>query len=432
MKEDAFRNIVAEWLEEGRLPDLVERDREQVDFTKLPDILAIVGPRRAGKTFYMYQLIQQLVRSGTAREDILFVDFEDYRLTDFTPSDIDRLLTVFHQLAGRYPSFLFFDEVQHLPRWSRVLRTLHNQGRYRIVVSGSNSELLPQEIASELRGRYLSCLMLPLSFPELLRFQGVVFNKKTLHTPARGRIIKAFDDYLREGGFPEVVRRETKPEKRELLQSYYRVLFYRDIIERYQVKSKTVLETMMAYCLDVFSELFSVSRFTERLHGHGISVSKRTVSNYLQYLRDAFFLILIEKFSFSPRKRLMNPKKAYLLDLGFASLGAPFSENRGKMLKNIVAVELFRRRKETFYFKQRHECDFIIKSGTKPVEAIQVCWEIGDSSRKRELQGLAEALRTLKLPRAFVLTYNQEMQLEVEGRTVAVTPVWKWLLSEKE
>ena len=144
MKEDAFRNIVAEWLEEGRLPDLVERDREQVDFTNLTDILAIVGPRRADKTFYMYQLIQQLVRSGTAREDILFVDFEDYRLTDFTPSDIDRLLTVFHQLAGRYPSFLFFDEVQHLPRWSRVLRTLHNQGRYRIVVSGSNSELLPQ------------------------------------------------------------------------------------------------------------------------------------------------------------------------------------------------------------------------------------------------------------------------------------------------
>lgn len=428
MRDDILKNIIAEWLEERRLPDLTDRDTPPVQVPRLKEVLAVVGPRRAGKTFFLYQLIRRLEASGATREDILFIDFEDYRLADFTTYDIDRLLAAFHQVAGRPPSYLFFDEVQHLPRWSRVLRTLHNQGRYRIVVSGSNSDLLPRQVAAELRGRYRSILMLPFSFPEFLRIRKLTPTDRTLRTPARGKVIGLFDEFLRHGGFPEVIQRETKKEKRELLQNYYHAMFYRDIIERYRIRSPGILESMMAYCLDTQSELFSISRFTGHLHRNSLPASKKTVSNYLQYLRDAFFLILHEKFSFSPRKRIMNPKKVYLLDQGFAALGVPFSENRGKVLENVVAVELHRRGIEAFYFLKRRECDFILKRGTRPAEAIQVCWELKDSNRDRELQGLREAAESLNLKKAAILTYNQEDRAAAGKLPVSITPVWKWLL----
>ena len=154
MRKEALLTIVAEWLEEGAIPPLVLRDQYAIEPEKLNRILAVVGPRRAGKTYFMYQLIQFLQQGGRySKEDILFIDFEDYRLGGFAGSDMDELFAAFHKLAGRYPRFLFFDEVQNLPDWNRVLRTLHNRRRVKIIVAGSHYRLLGREIATELRGR---------------------------------------------------------------------------------------------------------------------------------------------------------------------------------------------------------------------------------------------------------------------------------------
>lgn len=428
MKFDTVKSIIAEWLEERTLPDLIERDVVPIDFSKLTDIIAIVGPRRAGKTYYMYQLIQHLLNSGAVKEEILFIDFEDYRLINTSASDIDQLFTAFRQLTGRQPTYLFFDEIQQFPQWNRVLRTLHNQGRYKIIISGSNSKLLSREIATELRGRYRDRIMLPLSFSEFLRFKSFEYNERMIFTSARGEFLELFDGYLRGGGFPEVIQRDTNREKRELLQSYYRTLFYHDIIERYNIKSRSILEILMSYCIEAYAELFSISGFAKYLHDYDLAVSKKTISNYLNYLRDAFFIILNDKFSFSPRKRLMNPKKVYLFDNGFAFLGTAFSENRGKLLENSVAIELLRRQQEIFYFKDHNECDFIVKQGLKPTEAIQVTWELTATSRHRELKGLIEAMRSLNLTQGKILTYSQEEQIALEGHSIQVVPVWKWLL----
>ena len=376
----------------------------------------------------MYQLIQDLLAQGNwSREDILFVDFEDYRLTDFTAADTDALLTAFQQVAGKAPTFLFFDEIQQLPGWSRVLRTLHNQNRYRIVVTGSNAGLLEREIATELRGRCRNILMMPFSFPEFLRFHGIPDDERTLLTPARGRVLKAFEHYLKEGGFPEVVKKETVPEKRELLQTYYRTIFFRDILERYNVKAKTLLEAVMRYSLNTFSDLFSISMFAKELKRQQLPGSKQTISNYLGYLQEVFFLTAHEKFSYSPRQRIMNPKKIYLLDTGFSLLSTNFSENRGKLLENAVAVEMFRRRAECFYYKGRRECDFIIKEGTKPKAAIQVCWELTPKNETRELRGLREAMNAFAIEEGFILTNDEERELTFESAKIQVMPVWKWL-----
>jgi len=429
MDVSSFKNIIAEWLSEWEPPPLTNRTLTPVHLKKLSDILAVVGPRRSGKTYFMCQLIMELFDNGVAREEILFLDFEDFRLNDMKPSDIENLFTAFYQLTDRNPSFLFFDEVHNMPQWSKVIRTLHNQGRYKIIVSGSNSKLLAKEISTELRGRYRDIMMLPFSFQEILRFKNISWDRKTFHIPSKGGLIRVFDDYLKEGGFPEVIKRDNNTEKRHLLQSYYQTLFYRDILERHNIRAKVVMESLMQYCLDTFGTLFSISSFTNLLKSNDMPISKKTVSNYLQYLRDAFFIIANEKFDFSPRKRLMNPKKIYLLDVGFANLATSFSENRCKFLENIVAIELFRRQEEMFYYKNRYECDFVVKQGLKPNLAIQVCLEMDINNRNRELKGLYEAMKKLKLKHGLILTYQQEGEEKINDLSVKILPVWKWLLN---
>ncbi|OGH58314.1 MAG: hypothetical protein A3G34_16600 [Candidatus Lindowbacteria bacterium RIFCSPLOWO2_12_FULL_62_27] len=428
MNETALKPIVAEWLEETRVPELTPRTGGRLDLNRRSDILAIVGPRRAGKTYLMYQYIGNLLAEGLRKDDILFVDFEDYRLIGFGPADMDALFTAFRQIAGKDPKVLFFDEVHHLPHWSRVLRTLHNRRRYRIVVSGSNSRLLGREVATELRGRYADTLILPFSFEEFLRYRNVSYTAATLHTHGRGKLLRAFDDYCAWGGYPEVAARETNAEKRKLLQTYLTTIFYKDIIEQYNIKAKALLESMMGYCLNTYADLFSISSFERQAKQNLGAVSKRTISNYLRYLDEAFFVILNEKFSFSPKNRLANPRKSYLIDVGFRTLGVASGENRGKILENIVSIELMRRRERQFYSRDRYECDFVILDGARPRTAVQVAWQIDASSRDRELRGLAEAMESFGIRNGMILTYNEEGTETIHGKKVAVRPVWKWLL----
>jgi len=198
MNTEIIKKIIAEWLEDKVFPPLIKRDVPNLVLEQTSEIIALAGPRRAGKTCYMYQLIQDLLAQGNwSREDILFIDFEDYRLADFTASDTDVLFTAFQQVAGKAPTFLFFDEIQQLPGWSRILRTLHNQNLYRIVVTGSNVGLLEREIATELRGRCRNILMMPFSFREFLRFHRIPYDERTLLTTARGRVLKAFEQFLK-------------------------------------------------------------------------------------------------------------------------------------------------------------------------------------------------------------------------------------------
>ncbi len=358
----------------------------------------------------------------------MFVDFEDYRLVGFAAGDVDSLFAAFNRVAGRNPRFLFFDEVQRVPDWGRILRTLHNSRKYKIVVSGSSSILQHPRIASELRGRYEDVLMLPFSFRELLIHRGLDFSEAAVFTAGRGRITAAFDEYLETGGFPEVALAGTASERRGILQNYLRTIFYRDILDRHGIKARHLLDAMLAQVLETYSDLFSISRFEKQVKGQGLPGSKRTLSAYIDYLREAFFVIASEKFSFSARRRILNPKKLYLVDTGFAALGQPPSENRGKLLENAVAVELFRRGEEFSYFKGKRECDFIVTRRNRPDQAIQVCWELGPRNEDREISGLSEALRTSRSKSGIVLTHDQEGTRTVDGREIPIRPAWRWML----
>lgn len=438
MNSDTLKTVIAEWLEEATLPVLTRRAVDRPALERLNDVLAIVGPRRAGKTFLMFQYIEELLAAGHPKDDILFLDLEDHRLVGMKPENVDDIFMVFQQLAGKQPRYVFLDEIQHLPDWSRVVRSLHNRRRFRIVISGSNSRLLGREVATELRGRYQDILVLPFSFPEILRHRGVDCTKATMHAPARrGELLKVFDEYQLWGGYPEALGRGTAIEKRQLLQRYFDTIFYKDILDRYNVRAKAMLGAMMSHCLGSYADLFSISGFEKRHHQSLGATSKRTIANYLRYLEEGFFVLLNEKFSFSPRTRTMNPKKAYLIDNGFRNLGVEFSENRGKALENIVAIELARQRTPQFYHRDQNECDFLVMRGAgseiarSPSRAIQVTWSLEGPHRDRERRGLVEAMESFRIKEGLVLTYNEEAADTFRGKKYRALPVWKWLLDEK-
>ncbi|MFH1707475.1 MAG: ATP-binding protein [Planctomycetota bacterium] len=428
MNTEVLLTTVAEWLRGTALPDLTPREQPVPGPDDLKRVLAVVGPRRAGKTYFLYQMLAGLLRTGATRHDILFVDFEDFRLREFQPEDMDRLLAAFYQTTGRAPRHLFFDEVQRIPEWSRVLRTLLNSRKYTLVVTGSNARLLGSEIATELRGRYEDRLILPFSFREYLRLRGIAWDRALAADPARGIIVKALDDYLQNGGFPEAAGLPDESARRRLMQSYFDTVFYKDVLDRHGIRARHLLDLIMRGMLEAYAAPFSISAFERRLKAHGQAGSKRSIAEYLRSMEEAFFIVTTEKFDYSPRKRMMNPRKVYLMDTGFALLGGAFTANRGRLLENVAAVEFIRNRRRILHFKGRHECDFIVQDGARPVEAWQVCWELHTGNAKREVGGLLEAWSTLKIKTGGILTYNQEEQRTVDGIIIPVRPVWKWLL----
>ncbi len=248
--------VISEWIEDFIPNEILHREIVYSNLENLSEVLAIVGPRRAGKTFLMYQMIQELIDKGYKKEDILFIDFEDYRLKNIIDENIDDIFSSFVQLTGNIPKFIFFDEIQHLQNWGRILRTFHNKRKYKIIVSGSNSELLSKEVSTELRGRHSDIQLLPYSYNEFLKQQNIDYSERTQYLIERGFLVKAFTDYCNGSSFPEVMIKNSKKEQRKLLQNYYNTIFHNDIIDRYNIKAKEVLDELMNYALNTPAELF--------------------------------------------------------------------------------------------------------------------------------------------------------------------------------
>ena len=426
MYRDIFKKIITEW-QERPLPELVRRsvvlkvDKENIN--------AVIGPRRVGKTSLMLYTIKGLL-NRSRKEEILFIDFEDNRLSGISPRELDELFVAHREVTGLEPKYLFFDEVQEAPGWSKFVRRLHNSGKYCIVVSGSSSKLLSMEIATELRGRYRSTLMLPFSFKEFLALRGFEYDGKVEFSERKGVLLGLLGEYMSYGGFPLVAKKGDMNDKKDLVKSYYETIFYKDIIERYKVKNIDIMEALMGHVLDNNASMFSISSFGKVLKEKGVKASKKTVSLYLKYLEDAFFVFSSQKFSYSSKVRSLNPKKIYLSDNSFqAFLSTNFSPERGKLLEAIVMQELKRRNSQAFYFREKKECDFIIKNG-RQLEAMQSTYELNPGNREREITGLMEALVKLKAEKGAILTFDQEEEISVEGKKIIVIPVWKWLLEK--
>ena len=365
---------------------------------RVPQALIITGVRRCGKS----TLLQQLMKE---QRHCHYFNFEDQRVASFELSDFERLEEVLVEINPKAHTF-FFDEIQNISRWELFVRKLLNSKK-RCIITGSNASLLSKELGTRLTGRHFDYELFPFSFQEYATFQHAPLNQKTA------------EDYLQEGGFPEYL----KFKKKEYLQNILKDILTRDIIVRYGLRESKVLSELTTYLLSNAGKEFTANSLA-KIFKIG---SATTIINYLSYLEDSYLIFIIPRFSYSLKKQAVNPKKIYSIDNGLIKANsATFSEDKGRMLENAVFVQLRRQYKEIYYYKERGECDFLIKEKGKIGAAFQVCWELHAENQERELNGLQEALSQFNLKQGTIITFNQEDKLG----GIKVIPFWKWLLEQ--
>ncbi len=430
-------DLVGEYLTDFQkkdLPTLVEREIRVDVHGK---IASIIGPRRAGKTYFLYQKIKELLNSGVPKGRVVYLNFEDPRLADLSARDFREILKLHWQLypfSAKGILHLFIDEPQKVPGWETAVRALHDEG-YPIFLTGSSSKLLSKEIATSLRGRTIPFTLLPCSFREFLKMKGKEFGGLPLGSKETAVLLGLLDEYLAYGGFPEVVKENNPEMKLRILQEYFSAIIYNDIVERYKIRNTSLIKWFMRSLSSSFSKELSVHKVYSTLESCGVKASKNTLYSYLSMLEDALFVFLVPKFSYSIRKRELSISKAYLCDTGFTRL-VETGIDRGRRMENVVFLELERRKPvlgEIFYWKnpQKEEVDFVLKKGGGAEALIQVCADIHDLDvRKRELRALLKASEELNCNNLFIITWDYEASETRKGKTIRITPLWKWLLEK--
>lgn len=433
--EAAIEGLIAD-SEDRSLPEPTPRRLELPGLTGKADV--VVGMRRVGKTWLVFQEMRRRLAEGIPRERLLYLNFEDERLLPMDADDLHLVPDVFyrrHPASRHERSFFYFDEIQNVPGWERFVRRLLDSENVQIVLTGSSAKLLSREIATSLRGRSLSTELLPFSFAEALRHEGVELPKR-LPPPARLRSLleNRLGRYLEVGGFPEV--QDVDPELRlRILKDYIDVVLLRDVAERHGIENLAALRYLERALLSRPAGRFSVHRLYNDLKSQGVAVGKNTLYEYLEYLEDAFLLFTIPIASRSLRVRRSNPKKVYPVDPALAGV-VSFQASRdvGHKLENVVYLELRRRGFEVAYLKtdDGFEVDFLAEHPRREPELIQVSAHVGDSkTRERELRALGPALSEGRKRRATLVTLHESGEVALDhGRKVRIVPAWRWLLED--
>jgi hypothetical protein len=431
-KKEIFKRIIVE--STGREIALIQRNLRLP--TEINQIVSLYGPRRCGKTYLFYQTIQNLLSKNIPSNKILYINFEDERILPFSKTDWEILLDAYYEL---YPEnidkkkYLFFDEIQETPLWEKFVRRLSEKKDFSISLTGSSSRLFSSEIATSLRGRTLSYFLMPFSFREFLAFKNFKIKEHLEYSTLRHKSKKLFEEYLKYGGFPEVFDKQ-EPFKTQILQGYFDLIFYKDIVERYNIRNLALMKNLMRYLISHFSSLFSLTAYYNLLKSSGQKIGKDTLFEYLSFLEEANFIKLVPLFDYSLKKQTVNPRKIYCIDTGLISAASfQFSENRGKYLENIVFLELMRRNREIFYFKDQkgNKVDFLLTRKNKPAELIQVTHSLEDmQTKKREVKSLVSAAGQHKIKQCMILTNDQRDEMAVDKLKIKVMPLWQWLLEQ--
>jgi predicted AAA+ superfamily ATPase len=382
-------------------------------------IKVITGPRRAGKSFFAIHHFAETANMG-------YVNFDDERLAGST--DYDEIIAAVNFVYDN-PSHILFDEIQNLPRWELLVNRLARQG-HNLILTGSNSHMLSQELSTHLTGRYLQTTILPFSFSEYLSLKD-----QPITSPGKREHLAR---YAEQGGFPELLIKNLNA--REYLGTLFDSIVYKDIVKRFNIRFAQGLDDLAVYLLSNVAQEYSyttLSRLTRCRSVH-------TVQKYLGYLEEAYIFFSVPRFSYKFRKQVSANKKIYCIDNGFITAKAfQFSQNRGRLLENLVAVELKRRELSwgtgLFFWKnvEQEEVDFVVKQGNMVSELIQVCADAtGSRTRQREVRALIKAGNELNCKNLIVLTENEERTdteewFGIQG-TIRFIPLWKWLLVSPE
>ncbi|MEA3360253.1 MAG: ATP-binding protein [Thermodesulfobacteriota bacterium] len=419
------------WWETGSVsPELTGKKRRYThELSSLMDareVKVLTGVRRSGKSTLFYQLIEGLLKDkGIPGNQIMLVNFEDEALMHFTLEEIYNAYQT--HLSPKGKVFLFLDEVQQKVGWERWIRKKYDlKEAINFLVTGSSASLLSREYATLLTGRNLTTTIYPLSFLEVLHFSGIQINDIYLVSQEmRNRINGVLIEYLQEGGFPEVVFQKQNL-KRRLLNQYFQDIVYKDIVGRHGCHP-TRIKDLASYLMTNVANPTSL-RALRGAFGYGLNV----IGDYLGYLEDAFLIFQVYLFDYSMKKQLVNPRKIYTVDNGIRNAVAfNFSRDEGRLLENAVFMELRRRERDIYYWKDKRgrEIDFLIRKELKIESAIQVCSDPNDEKTvRREMSALDSAMKEYDLKEGLIITMNDAGTLKREIGTITLVPLYEWLL----
>lgn len=424
-----YEKIIIQW-KEFVIPETFPR---KISINLKHDLITtITGARRAGKTYLCFQEIKSLL-NNISRENILYINFEDEKLLGANANDLDKLLDTYLELSEINETqkiYLFLDEIQNVENWDVWIRRIYDMHKkIKIVLTGSSSKLLSKEISTKLRGRIYNIEVFPLDFSEYLEWKNIKYNLKIIsHSKDKIKIKKEFSKYLFEGGYPSIqMNKEILNEK--VLQNYFQSMIFKDVVERHNIKEVKKLQILAKLLFEAITKEISYNRLANKLNSLGFSISKNTIIEYISYFEDSYLFFQNIKYEYSLTKQLGSIKKIYCIDNGLLnSVSFKFSDDIGKLMENLVFIELKRKGNEIFFYKDKFECDFLVSSKNKVVEAIQVTQKLDENNYNREINGLLGALEKFKLKKGIIITEDLEKEEEVKGKKIKYIPLWKWLL----
>jgi predicted AAA+ superfamily ATPase len=389
---------------ESQRENILSRDTglKRSALQSLPDLsayaLIVSGIRRCGKSTLLFQLLKERY------PEALYLNFEDPRLYEFERKDFIRLDKV---IGTKGSKVLLFDEIQIVPEWERYARQKLDEG-FKMVITGSNASLLSRELGTKLTGRHITKELFPFSYREFNQFKGL--------EPSAASSLQ----YLHTGGFPEYVKQGVD----EILNRVFEDILIRDIAVRYGIREVKTLQRLALYLISNVGNLITANRL-KSLFEVG---STNTITEYLSYLEESYLFHLVPKFSYSLRKQMVNPRKVYTIDTGMISVNSgSFTDDNGRKFENLVYLHLRRSYRDIYYFSEKSECDFIAFSNGKPVEAVQACFDLNPDNFDREINGLVEALKELKLKEGKIVTLNQHERHEKDGFVIDIVPCHEFL-----
>ena len=405
-----------EELQQNDLSSLCSREEEKQLSLNSNLAQIVIGVRRSGKSTICEKYLRQ------NHVNFAYVNFDDDRLSSLKTEDFDIVLDALYQLYGDF-KYLFLDEVQNIADWQLFINRLLRQ-KIHLFVTGSNSKLLSTELTTHLTGRHTKIELYPFSFREYGTMKKVELN--SLSTKAVALRKKALNDYLIEGGFPELLN-ETN--KRGYIETLLNSIIKNDIARRFRIKFVDVLRRLAAYLSDNFCEEFVASDLAKLF-----DISDHTAENYYSYLKEAYLLLGVPKFSYKSKDRIRN-EKVYVVDVAFVSerKGTFSSENMGWRLENVVYIELLRRNRpeynDVFYYRNSQwEIDFIVAKNGQVNQLIQVSYNISsEKTRKREINGLVKGAEKFKCENLLLINFDEQTEIEKDGHTIQIVPAAEWL-----
>ena len=379
----------------------------------------LVGLRRAGKSYLLYERIQQLMKEGHSEEEFLYFNFEDDRLLNIQVSDLNTILTSYQEMFD-YKPFVFLDEIQIIDGWEKFARRLADQN-YHVYITGSNAKMLSSEIATTLGGRFQIKEVFPLSFREMLRSKGIDVDDKNFEYKNATSINKYLEEYFRFGGLPEVGNVQ---DKRSWLNGLYGKIFFGDLLTRYSIRNDKALKFVVQKLAESIKQPISYSRIVKMVSSIGTKISTETVIDYLGYMNESWLLIPISNHASKFVEKASN-KKYYFIDNGILNLF--LTDPNTSLLENMVAINLYKQYgDDVAFFNSNIEVDFYVPNQKI---AIQVSYSLkDDDTKKREVRALDKISSFVDVERRYIITMYEEEIIERDGHTIHVVPLSKWLL----